>query len=128
MCRKTGDESFGSLITTPLASSWPFSREVAEDILSSLGWERGKRRMQSDTSRFYLRMCEENTNSLERLISMFDSFYTRVSSTLNLGSVLGHCMFRREKASVSPAVTLTACFLPYTGTDGNMQKAPRSCL
>ena len=37
-------------------------------------------------------------------------------------------MFRKERALTSPAVSLPDLFMLYTGTDGNLQKAPRSCL
>lgn len=42
--------------------------------------------------------------------------------------VPSHCMLRRETAPTSPAASLPAVFMPYTGTDGKLQKSPRPCL
>ena len=35
-------------------------------------------------------------------------------------------MFRKERAPISPAVPLPALSLFYTGTDGNLLKAPKN--
>ena len=43
-------------------------------------------------------------------------------------SVLPCCGFRKEIAPISPAVSLPALSMLYTGTDGNLQRPPRTCL
>ena len=40
-------------------------------------------------------------------------------------SILSCCGFRKEKAPISPALSLPALSMFYTGTYGNLQRAPR---
>ena len=103
---------------------------AAEDILNSLGWWWGRREMQSGTSRFkYLGMCESNEHCRE--ISFYVWPYLSEqewAASWLWNSVLPCCGFRKEKAPILSAVSLPALSMLYTGTDGNLQRAWRTCL
>ena len=53
-------------------------------------------------------------------------FLNRSEQPLDCGTASSFTMFRKDRVPISPAVPLPALSLFYTGTDGNLQKAPKN--
>ena len=64
----------------------------------------------------------KNEHSVEKSVSMIDTVF------LNRSEQPFDCGVRKEKAPISPEVSLPALSMLYIGIDGNLQKAPRTCL
>ena len=66
--------------------------------------------------------CMKAMNTVEKSVSMCDLIF------LNRSEQPFDCGVRKEKAPISPEVSLPALSMLYIGIDGNLQKAPRTCL
>ena len=56
-------------------------------------------------------------------------FLNRSEQPFDCGKSILPCSgFRKERAPISPAVSLPDLSMLYIGTNGNLQKAPRTCL
>ena len=71
----------------------------------------------------------KNEHSVEKSVSVTDTvFLKRSEQPLDVEQHPALLWFRKERAPVSPAVPLPGLSMLHTSTDGNLLRAPGTCL
>ena len=102
---------------------------ATEDTLNSLGGDGEGGRCSQAPQDSNIWECVKAMNTVEKSVSVWPCLSEQEWAASWLwNSILPCCGFRKERAPISLAVSLPALSMLYTGTDGNLQRPPRTCL